>query len=232
MEQSPSTGQLEIEEVLSDKSAFDLFAIHLVGEFSIENLAFLLEAMQIKQDLIDNKLCSQNEVGLMVPMAPERMERTRRRKKSEGYTMLDLRENIKCLMEHYVHHSAPCVVNVSARTRNDVVEVFSELEHKCENQKVVETTSGGEEVGVWNFLESDGSNNVRVVKRNLEFFVNHTPNEPSQLDKELSVQYALLLDNALEEIICLLRSDCLVRFKRSKAYSKLDRDAYASCSSL
>ena len=223
MELSPNTRQLEFEEVISNKSAFDLFAVHLVGEFSIENLAFLLEAMQIKQDLVDGKLCSQNEVGLVVPMAPERMERTRRRKKSEQYTVQDLRENVKYLMQQYVQRCARCGVNLSSMTRDRSLEIFDKLEHQSEQQIVVQTTCG-----TVCAVDGEGSNgdidDNAVVMRNLEFFVSHNSDEPSQLERELSVQYALLLDKAIEEIICLLRSDCLVRFRRSKAYSKLNRD--------
>ena len=230
---SPSSSELEFEDVLSNKIAFDLFAVHLVNEFSIENLAFLLEAMQIKQDLVDNKMCCHNEVGLMVPMAPERMERTRRRKKSEGYTVQDLRESIKCLMHYYVLRSARCGINISSMTRDRIHKIFTKLEHQCDTEGVPE--SGPEITGTDGGVEgADRCEHVIAMRQHLDFFVNHNPNgnEPSQWEKELSVQYALLLDKALEEIICLLRSDCLTRFQASKAYSKLNSDANASCSSM
>ena len=215
-DQSASTRQLQFEQVLKRKSAFDLFAVHLVAEFSIENLAFILEVMQIKQDLIDNKLCSQNEVGLMIPIAPERIKRTRGRKKSERYTVNDLRENVKYLMEQYVTRYARSGVNISWVTRDRIVEIFNGLEKKSVNQKEVKTANGNAE-------GADGTDNA-IVMRNLELFVNHTPSEPSESERELSAQYALLLDKALVEIINLLRSDSLVRFKQSKAYIKLNND--------
>ena len=45
-----------LEEILSTKDGFDLFAHHLVKEFSIENLAFIFEVMKIKKDAINNGL--------------------------------------------------------------------------------------------------------------------------------------------------------------------------------
>ena len=45
----------ELEDILATKDGFDLFANHLVKEFSIENLYFIFEMVQIKSDLIDHK---------------------------------------------------------------------------------------------------------------------------------------------------------------------------------
>ena len=47
--------ELTLDEILMSKDGFDLFANHLVNEFSIEHLAFLYEMMQIKQEAIDNR---------------------------------------------------------------------------------------------------------------------------------------------------------------------------------
>ena len=49
---------LGLEQVLSTKDGFKLFANHLVQEFSIEHLFFLFEMMQIKNKLIATELCT------------------------------------------------------------------------------------------------------------------------------------------------------------------------------
>ena len=44
---------LPLEDILSRSASFDLFANHLVKEFSIENLAFVFEVMQIKLETVN-----------------------------------------------------------------------------------------------------------------------------------------------------------------------------------
>ena len=47
--------QMSLESILLSKDGFDLFATHLVNEFSIENLAFVFEVMQIKNEAINHR---------------------------------------------------------------------------------------------------------------------------------------------------------------------------------
>ena len=47
--------RLPLEEILSTKDGFDLFANHLIREFSIENLFFVFEMMQTKRELLLKK---------------------------------------------------------------------------------------------------------------------------------------------------------------------------------
>ena len=46
----------KLEEVLSTRDGFDLFANHVVKEFSVENLFFVFEMMQMKTELLVSKL--------------------------------------------------------------------------------------------------------------------------------------------------------------------------------
>ena len=48
--------RLSLQDTFRLKNGFDYFANHLVREFSVENLFFLFEAMQIKNECIQNKL--------------------------------------------------------------------------------------------------------------------------------------------------------------------------------
>ena len=43
--------RLSLEDILATKDGFDVFANHLVKEFSIENLFFVYEMVQIKNEL-------------------------------------------------------------------------------------------------------------------------------------------------------------------------------------
>ena len=48
--------KMSLEEILATKHGFDIFANHLVKEFSIENLFFVFEMVQVKYDLLAYKL--------------------------------------------------------------------------------------------------------------------------------------------------------------------------------
>ena len=52
-----TTSRLSLEQILATEDGFDIFANHLVKEFSIENLFFIFEMMQIKNDVLENELC-------------------------------------------------------------------------------------------------------------------------------------------------------------------------------
>ena len=47
--------EMTLQEILLSKDAFMLFATHLVNEFSVENLAFMFEVMQIKSEAINHR---------------------------------------------------------------------------------------------------------------------------------------------------------------------------------
>ena len=47
--------EMSLQEILLSKDAFMLFATHLVNEFSVENLAFMFEVMQIKNEAINHR---------------------------------------------------------------------------------------------------------------------------------------------------------------------------------
>eukprot|EP01084_Bolivina_argentea_P029355 54479_1 len=50
------TDKMSLEEILKTKDGFDIFANHLIREFSIENLFFVFEVMQAKNEVITKKL--------------------------------------------------------------------------------------------------------------------------------------------------------------------------------
>ena len=212
-DQSPTTTHFTLEEILAKKETFDLFAIHLANEFSIENLAFALEAMQAKNDLIHYNLCSQDEVGLLIPMASERMEKTRRKKRCEEYTVDDLSEDVQYLMDQYIDRSAEYSVNLSASTRNRSLEIYSKLEHE-RSQRTID--GNGTETDIE--MQTAGSG-IDIV------FSKDDQQRGTRVDGRLCAQYASLLDNALGEIVGLLRSDSFSRFRRSAAYKKLKRES-------
>ena len=47
--------QMKLKDILSSKDGFDLFAAHLVNEFSIENLAFIFDVMGVKRECVSHR---------------------------------------------------------------------------------------------------------------------------------------------------------------------------------
>ncbi len=143
--------RFSLEEILSTKDGFDLFANHLVKEFSIENLAFLFEVMQVKDEAINNGLCfyygyiyiyrqilviseliiiyrliCRESVGFLFPISQERLTKVRRRN-SNIYGINDLKDNIRYIMEQYMYNGAEYGVNVSSFTRMTALNEYDQL---------------------------------------------------------------------------------------------------------
>ena len=57
-DKSQSIRYISLEDILSTKDGFDLFADHLVREFSIENLFFVFEVVQIKNEVLKHRYVS------------------------------------------------------------------------------------------------------------------------------------------------------------------------------
>ena len=47
--------KMSLEDILATKDGFDLFANHLVNEFSIENLTFVFQVMQMKYEAMKSR---------------------------------------------------------------------------------------------------------------------------------------------------------------------------------
>ena len=105
--------QMPLEELLSTKDGFDLFANQLVKEFSIENLFFVYEVMQTKRDAIDHNLVESEEVGLFMEMDYGIV----RRQDSSVYNVEDLNKNLRHITEQYIMQSGEFCVNISAMTK-------------------------------------------------------------------------------------------------------------------
>ena len=107
------TKQMPLEDLLSTKDGFDIFANQLVKEFSIENLFFVYEVMQTKKDAITHKLLKRDEVGIFMEMDYGIV----RRQGSVVYNIDDLKKNFRHIRDQYIITSGEYCVNISAMTR-------------------------------------------------------------------------------------------------------------------
>ena len=69
-----SNTPMTLEQILTIKDGFDMFADHLVRQFCIENLLFLFEMMLVKNQLISKQLLDAEDVGVIIDMNIERIK--------------------------------------------------------------------------------------------------------------------------------------------------------------
>ncbi|ETO29255.1 hypothetical protein RFI_07868 [Reticulomyxa filosa] len=69
--------QVSLEDILSEKNGFELFASHLVKELSLENILFLVEYMQLKYFITVHQLHKQfKDIGYEVPIFPSLIQKS------------------------------------------------------------------------------------------------------------------------------------------------------------
>eukprot|EP01084_Bolivina_argentea_P138879 244404_1 len=123
---------MSLEEIVSIKDGFDLFADHLVKEFCIESLLFLFEMMQIKDQLLTTNLLDENEVGIMVKLNCERIHRTRR--DSGNISSVDtLKENLRHIVNSYIDGDSDYSINIASRTRCKILGSFTKVKQEVYN---------------------------------------------------------------------------------------------------
>eukprot|EP01083_Nonionella_stella_P175253 609835_1 len=183
------TSHMNLGALLSKQDGFDLFAYHLVREFSIENLSFLLEIMQIKQQMIGYGLISEDNGGLMIKMPSARIKKVRR-KNSVMLDMDDLKRNIEYILNQYVVYTAEHQINLSSKTQSEIMIKWKEL-----NQNKAADAYDAEEL-----MYKDTKGTFREV------------NQISANELELAIKYIKIFDEAMSEIYALIETDPLRRF--------------------
>eukprot|EP00483_Globobulimina_turgida_P007933 UN07949 len=120
--------KLSIEEILKTKDGFEIFANHLIREFSIENLFFVFEIMQTKHEIISKKLVDSLDAGFMVPIDIETMGKIRRENNCEINDVNDLRKIWRHIMKQYINANAEFCINISSKSRLGIKQSFNSLE--------------------------------------------------------------------------------------------------------
>merc|ERR1712228_961076 len=193
---SPRCPQYDILDILANTDGFDLFASHLVNEFATENLAFIFEMMQIKQQCVKSNLISIEYIGFIVTMPIDRINKLKR-DNIEIDSIYKLKNNIKYIMMQYILLGAEHCVNIASFTRFRIINAFDKLETMTPRN----TTS--EDTVVYN------ENAENREECNIQYLVQ---------------KYLMMFDEAMNEVIDLLKTDPLTRFYRSKQYQMLLKD--------
>ena len=124
--------------VFADIDLLDLFAQHLVREFSIESLLFLIEATRFKQQCIDR--------GLFQPTQDisetYKFARSVHRPSSDILDATSFFENMCHIYDRYIPHSAEYAVNISGKARCDIKKAFAPYSKRFASKRPFASQAG------------------------------------------------------------------------------------------
>eukprot|EP01084_Bolivina_argentea_P065695 119744_1 len=113
---------IKFVDILKNKDALDLFAFHLVKEFSIENLLFLYQSMQWKIECVDNQLIQHENIGMYLDFGKNIATK---RPKFDEKDLHSFYYEFKCIVDRYIIDSGEYCVNVSSQTKNKIMGVIA-----------------------------------------------------------------------------------------------------------
>eukprot|EP01083_Nonionella_stella_P002650 7583_1 len=213
---------ISLEELLKTQDGFEVFANHLMHEFSIENLFFVFEIMQTKHEMVMDSLVSEDEIGYVIPFQWKNMDQIIRRGTMNDVN--DLRHTVRHIMDQYIASESHYCVNLSAPIRNQILVAYANLEGG--GKLVVEAEIVYE--------EEDDTCVTGQTEETESRFAQHFHDQPrisrvSQSsidfgkinDVELNKRYVVLFDYAIKEIMQLLKGDSLRRFHQTREYKTM-----------
>ena len=236
------TENISLKTILGNKDGFDLFAHHLVKEFSIEHLTFLFEIMQLKYDIIDNGLINEEidkngddiNLGIMFKIGEFYMKKIRRNTyKFETTSAVNVYERLAFLMYNYVDLNGDYSINISAKIRNKLMnkmeDIMIEYDYMEKSNSML-TRSFSRTYDAFAGINIDGKHEmissqedihnemdeicVIGIKKNKNVIVDEG-------EKEKMVKYFKLMDIVIEDVLQMLSSDSYHRFMQTKKFQKL-----------
>eukprot|EP01083_Nonionella_stella_P014209 39945_1 len=137
-----------LEQVLSTKDGFDSFANHLVREFSIENLFFVFEMVQIKNDLVTQGLVDLDDIGVVIAIDFHRVQNLRRND-SHIRNVKEMKRNTEYIVQQYVVYYGEYTVNVSAKTRDTLIAEYERLRQENADKEEMDKEIVKEYIGIF-----------------------------------------------------------------------------------
>jgi len=184
--------KVTLHEIFADKDYFDLFAQHLVLEFSVENLLFLLEATHFKQQCIENGLLPPSEAPKEHVDGPFIFARGINREESEVVDGISFLDNLRHIFENYIDEKGAYAINIPFGLRDDLQKGFAPY------AKLFVDDANSKQRG-----RRSGSDHSKLAVYSV-FTASKTPLVVSQ--------FIELLSTAIEEISHLVCLDSLWRF--------------------
>ena len=205
-----------------------------------------------------HRIIEEEEVGVMITIDMNRMKQLRIQKDDPYvFSIEELRKDLKYIMDQYILYEGKFCVNVSAMTRQKLIEAYEDLEPEIDNapdlpEEEIETEKAGacmaktvvpveqkklgndhlnlcnipsESSGGRSSEDESGEQNVRSKSEIVS--VNNAAkelNDKMARDSEKIRDYLRIFDDAMEEIILLMRKDSLLRFYETIEYETMCKD--------
>ena len=118
----------KLSNLLKTKHGFNLFMMHLTVELSVENLLFICEYVQYKKKISKKYLKDGKIVGWIEALPNEFIPKCEALTKQPG----DYLSQIHLIFEKYIKWGSPLELNISARRRKRILQLFDE--EKQENK--------------------------------------------------------------------------------------------------
>ncbi|ETO11945.1 hypothetical protein RFI_25431, partial [Reticulomyxa filosa] len=126
--------QLTLEEVISKRNGFELFASHLVKELSLENILFLMEYMQLKHFVTIHLQSYVTDMGYQVPICPTLVKKylsphlvqASLPTSTSWAICLDM---FRYLYTQYIVSTSMALLNLSYNSSNTITRQMTELKH-------------------------------------------------------------------------------------------------------
>jgi len=182
--------KVSLHGIFADKDYFDLFAQHLVREFSIENLLFLLDVTHFKAQCVKAQFVESDADAISFTFA-----RTVTRPNSEVTDAISFLENLCYIHQRYIAQSAEYPINIPYTLRADFKSVYTPYSRLfAERRRRVRPRS--------------------TDPTNLAIYLAFSENERPSVVR----QFVDLLNSAVTEITRLMQLDSLLRFRSSQEY--------------
>ena len=168
---------------------------------------------------LPQRLISGDHVGVKIPICDKIL--TELRRKDRNITDIDgFKENLNYVMNEYIYDYSRHSVNISASTRQGLTQIFDMVI----NNDLGILYHGSVTVSTYNRSSPIPTNSNPT----LSYVPSHSLGIGSSLEMQSMEdiesfvdQCIVIFDEALEEIIDLLRSDSLVRFYETMEYKNL-----------
>lgn len=225
--------RLTLEQILATKDGFDVLANHLVNEFSIENLFFVFELVQIKKELIDHGLIGEEAVGAMIQIDLQRIANFRR-KDSHIYNKAEMKKNLRYVVQQYIEENGEFCINISSELRRTTLTAWDDL-CRIDDEGTASASAHAESAHVQIDVDvgsGDGNEHEHVTEVEVDCVVDpddgvcmdivyHTGNNEYEQNVKVIKEYLDVFELSMIEIIALIRNDSLNRFYDTKSYLAL-----------
>eukprot|EP01084_Bolivina_argentea_P183775 317069_1 len=115
-----SNTKLSLQQILSTKKGFKLFADFQVKEMCIEHLFFLFEIMHVKSHLMTTKVLIGDDIGMYIPMNFIKVNR----KQSMVFDVDEIDTKLTNIIREYIVATGSNAINISSRTRHCLMEIL------------------------------------------------------------------------------------------------------------